>query len=186
MKSKSSKYVYLIVTVCFLVSLPKNGWSNMWDCGPPKYIVDYQNSSPGAQTSRSFLFSTTNLIPPVLITYSSASSAGTSGCGGSSGGGGGSDEWAKKIEQQRFLVSNWDELNEQTAQGTGPHLSGLATLMGCPPRHHDQFAKILRLNHAVIFSESSPNSKKTKNSMFAITSIIEKQPFLSELCHLHG
>ena len=184
MKSKFKNYFILNVTICFLISVtPKNGWSAMWDCGPPTYIVDYENQSPGAQTSRSFLFSTTNLIPPVLITYSSASSTGTSGCGGPSED---SNARAKKIEQQRFLVSNWNELNEQTAQGTGPHLSGLATLMGCPKRHHEQFAKILRLNHAVIFSESSLNSKTTKNSMFAITSIIEKQPFLSEFCHLHG
>ena len=183
MKFKSSQYVYLMVTVCFLVSVPKNGWSNMWDCGPPTYIVDYKNSSPGAQTSRSFLFSTTNSIPPVLMTYSFASSSGTSDCGNFFGA---SNAWPKQIEQQRFLVSNWNELNEQTAQGTGPHLSGLATLMGCPDKHHDQFAKILRLNHAVIFSESAPNTKKIQNSMFAITSIIEKQPFLSEICHLHG
>ena len=39
--------------------------------------------------------------------------------------------------------------------------------MGCPKRHHDQFAKILRLNHAVIFSESAPNTKLIQNSMFS-------------------
>jgi len=181
MNRMPSKSVVLLAGVFVLaVGLPGRGLPVPWDCGPPVYFVDYQNPSPGAQTTRTFLFSTTNVIPPVAVSYSAASSTGTSDCSGFVGAS------LLRLERQQFLATAHEQLVEESARGQGPHLSGLATLMGCPPRHHPQFAHALRGHHAVLFEEAPMEPADSERLLVGITRVIERDRELSASCHLHG
>lgn len=160
--------------------LPGRGWPKMWDCGPPVYFVDYENPSPGAQTARSFLFSTTNVSPDFFTSYTSATTSGTSGCKGFFG------TFLLRLERQKFLANAHEKLLEESVRGQGPHLSGLATLMGCPQSHFPQFKKALRTNHFVLFEESLIEPTTPDRLLFEITRIIEQHPEMSGICKLHG
>ncbi len=80
-----------------------------------------------------------NILPQVLMATTNvtgfqtfAISSGTSGC---------SNDgllWADhKVDA--YVVANYDDLTQDSAQGQGDHLTSLATLMGVPLRSHAEF-----------------------------------------------
>ena len=152
--------------------LPGSGWSNIWDCGPAEVVV-----KPNG-LGRLWIVSTNFYLLPI---HSLATSSGTSNCNRFDIG-----LQQKEFEQQKYLIASWYNLSEETARGGGPHLSGLATMMGCPQRHYQQFAEALRTNHAVLFEQALMEPADSERLLDEITLIIERHPDLSGMCHLHG
>ena len=179
MTSLFSNVQKILFVLCFIeiisVGIPGGVWSAMWDCGPATIFVQPKGGGKG-------WVSTTNLI--FLPFFALASTSGTSDCNGTQDV---SDvEWAKKIEQQKFLVSNWKELSEQTAQGGGPHLSGLSSLMGCPKEQHQNFAEMLRDDFEWLFAGRMETTETPEKRRIQITTLIGKHPQLSQTCEMEG
>ena len=144
----------------------------MWDCGPATMVV--QPKSVG----KWWISSTNIYLSPV---FSSASSSGTSGC----------NRFdivlqQKEFEQQKYLLASWDNLSEETAQGGGPHLSGLATLMGCPDGHRKVFAEMLKKDYDSLFLEASTRPQVPAQLRTRITALIQGHPQLVNKCNLEG
>ena len=82
-------------------------------------------------------------------TWSFAHSSGTSGCG---------EKETAYIQQHHFVAATIENLSEQIAQGGGPHLQSLSTLLGCPASDYSKLAAITRQNYGQLFpsAETEP------------------------------
>ncbi len=169
---KKSLFLLFVMEILHF-GIPGWAWSSMWDCGPPTMLVQPKGGGKG-------WISTTNLA--LLPIYTLASFSGTSDCNGQNQ----SDGWAKKIEQQKFLVSNWEELTEQTAQGGGPHLFGLSFLMGCPSEQRQNFAEMLRNDYERLFVGRMETTQTPEKRRKRITFLIGNHPQLSQTCEIEG
>lgn len=89
---------------------------------------------------------TTNAI--LLPTQTFAISSGTSGCSSSG--------IVNRDAEQRFFVTvNLQNLSEEMAQGEGPYLESLATLLGCDGVLRGEFSRLARENYAVLFGDGA-------------------------------
>ena len=88
-------------------------------------------------------------------TYGSAQSSGTSGCG---------KKRTAYTRQLQFVAVTIDNLSGQIAQGGGPHLQSLTTLLGCPASAYSNFATMTQQNYEQIFSsvETEPEGFLTR------------------------
>ena len=164
--------IAILAGAVLIGGLPERGWSAMWDCGPAAMVVQPKG---GGQ----WWVSSSNIY--LLPVYASASSSGTSDCSGF-----GSALHHREFEQQKYLLVSWEELSEETAQGGGPHLSGLATLMGCPDGHRQVFAEMLRKDYDSVFVEVRTRSQAPAQLRTRITALIQRHPQLADNCNLEG
>ena len=85
-------------------------------------------------------------------TEGSAKASGTKGC----------KKTTKKssfyLQQQEFVAFTIDNLSEQIAQGGGPHLQALSSLLGCPASDYSKLATISRQSYEQLFpsAETEP------------------------------
>ena len=183
MKAKLRINVVLLAGICQLaLGLPDRAWSesNMpWDCGPSTYFSDFKDTTPGAGTARGIILSTTNLTSIPFNPL--ATTSGTSGCRGWFG-----TASTLRMERYHFLTKVHKQLGDESARGEGPHLKGLAALMGCPSRQHSEFVNVIRRNHIDLFDYSSSESANPEKLLIRITDIINKNPLLSQSCSLNG
>ncbi len=168
---KKSVFVLFVLGILHF-GIPGWSWSAVWNCGPATMLVQPKGGGKG-------WVSTTNLA--LLPVYTLATFSGTSDCTGEN-----QFDWVKKIEQQKFLVSNWEELTEQTAQGSGPHLFGLSFLMGCPSEQLQNFAEMLRNDYEWLFVGRKETTHTPEKRRQRITFLIGNHPQLSQTCEMEG
>ena len=87
-----------------------------------------------------------------LSTEAFAKTSGTSGCGKRS------KKSSFYLQQQEFVAFTIDNLSEQIAQGGGPHLQALSSLLGCPASDYSKLATISRQSYEQLFpsAETEP------------------------------
>ena len=101
-----------------------------------------------------------NIAPQVMMattngTFGSQTfgiSSGTSGCSNDG------KVWASE-KVNVFTALNFDNLSQEMAQGQGEHLTSLATLMGIPQEHHQEFFAMTQEKYTS-FVEAGENSPK--------------------------
>ena len=144
------------------------------ECGVPSTIIKPQGAS------RNWILSTNISMEPSSVTYFFASTSGTSGCEG----------WFAKrlrqIEQEEYLFQTWSELAEETSRGGGPHLNGLAGLMGCSDVSHPMFVNTMRRDFQSMFAKKPTEIATLRQMRIRITTLIELHPDLLSACSING
>lgn len=88
-----------------------------------------------------------------------AITSGTSGCT--------NDGVIVKNEQVNvFAGINFDNLSQEMAQGSGEHLSSLATLMGVPEELHQQFFALVQQNYDAILQAQDATPVTMLNGLY--------------------
>ena len=77
-----------------------------------------------------------------------------------------------------FLDSEYNLIQEQVANGHGPHLDALAMITGCNSKVRSEFSQTLRSNYANLFSEPR-NRHELRNG---IEKLIKSNTLLKESC----
>ena len=77
-----------------------------------------------------------------------------------------------------FLDSEYNLIQEQVANGHGPHLDALAMITGCNSKVRSEFSQTLRSNYANLFSEPR-NTHELRNG---IEKLIKSNTLLKESC----
>lgn len=98
--------------------------------------------------------------------------SGTSNCSGPGG-------YAKAdAEKEMYLSSNLDQVTQEMAQGSGEHLSALASLMGCSQTSVTRFGAVMKQNYSQLATQTT--AEKMIN---AVQTRITADPQLSAGCH---
>lgn len=98
--------------------------------------------------------------------------SGTSNCTGAGG-------YVKaEVAQEMYVSSNFDSLSQEMAQGSGEHLSALASLMGCEQNSHAQFSAVLKQNYRSIASQASTPEQMLQS----VKSTVSSDSNLSSSC----
>ncbi len=102
-----------------------------------------------------------NIAPQVMMATTNGTSgsqtfgisSGTSGCTNDG------QVWASE-KVNVFTALNFDNLSQEMAQGQGEHLTSLATLLGIPEEHHQEFFAMTQENYTTLVQagESSPKA----------------------------
>ena len=101
-----------------------------------------------------------NIAPQVLMVTTNGTgmntfgiSSGTSGCTNDG------QVWAE-VKDTVFASVNFDNLEQEMAQGQGEHLASLATLLGVPAEHHPEFFAMTQERYATLVEagEESPKA----------------------------
>ena len=77
-----------------------------------------------------------------------------------------------------FLESEYNFIQEQVANGHGPHLDALGMISGCNPEVKTEFSKTLRLHYTNLFSDQG-NSLELRNG---IEKLIKSNTILKTFC----
>ncbi len=77
-----------------------------------------------------------------------------------------------------FLESEYNFIQEQVANGHGPHLDALGMISGCNPEVKTEFSKTLRLHYTNLFSDPG-NSLELRNG---IEKLIKSNTILKTFC----
>ena len=145
------------------------GSAAMADCSLRDFLPDDMGRDPAG----AFIFTT--VATSSSSTYGSANSSGTSGCNGEN-----DIESSPDIKQNEFVTWNMDDLSEDIAQGGGPHLQSLSSLLGCPDSDYPALAELARRNYARLF----PSTEEFEAEVFLarLKEVISNDPQLSENC----
>jgi hypothetical protein len=99
--------------------------------------------------------------------------SGTSNCTGAGG-------YAKAdAAQEMYVSSNLDALSQEMAQGSGEHLSALASLFGCEKNVNDAFSAALRNNYRSIVGQEA----STESVINGVRSTVAADAVLSQSCN---
>ncbi|MCA9421231.1 MAG: DUF3015 family protein, partial [Nitrospira sp.] len=64
-----------------------------------------------------------------------------------------------------FVVVNFDNLQEEMAQGSGEYLVSLSNLLGVPPDSRDRFLQSAQRQYGYIFEESQSRPESLRRLM---------------------
>ncbi len=87
----------------------------------------------------------------------------------------------ERAQQEKFVVDNYEKLNEEVAQGSGEYVNALAIIMGCSTDTHSQFVEHIRQSYGELFYLS-----KTGDFLDKIDEIIKNDDRLNESCKKMG
>ncbi|MEK9762509.1 MAG: DUF3015 family protein, partial [Deltaproteobacteria bacterium] len=59
----------------------------------------------------------------------------------------------KSANIEKFFNDSYEQIAEESAQGTGSHLEALATLTGCSADQYGTFEQVIHRNHQYVFAE---------------------------------
>jgi hypothetical protein len=60
-------------------------------------------------------------------------------------------DW-KSANIEKFFNESYEEIAEESAQGSGTHLEALASLTGCPTDKYSTFERVMHQNHQYVFA----------------------------------
>ncbi len=66
-----------------------------------------------------------------------------------------------KVETAKFILENYDNLAEQTAKGSGEHLTAMLNVMGCDAAAHGDIVMSVRQDMAPIVGNSQYSAQTT-------------------------
>jgi hypothetical protein len=58
----------------------------------------------------------------------------------------------KSANIEKFFNESYEEIAEESAQGSGIHLEALASLTGCPAEKYSTFEQVMHQNHQYVFA----------------------------------
>lgn len=107
-------------------------------------------------------------------TFSTMSSFGAGGC----------KQWKLfsylEAEREMFLLREWQDFSEQSAQGQGKQIEVFTTLLGCSTDHTQVVGRVLRHHYREIFLQ--PASQAPEN-LSNIKRILHAEGTLYEVCN---
>ena len=62
-------------------------------------------------------------------------------------------DW-KSANIEKFFSESYEQIAEESAQGSGTHLEALASLTGCPADQYSTFERVIHRNHQYVFAEN--------------------------------
>ena len=67
---------------------------------------------------------------------------------------------------QKFFNDSFQQIAEESAQGSGQHLEALASLSGCSAEQYEPFKTAMNRNHRYVFAEQDYD--RTVNNFFNV------------------
>ena len=55
---------------------------------------------------------------------------------------------------EKFFNESYEQIAEESAQGSGQHLEALASLTGCSTEHYGNFETVMNRNHGYVFADT--------------------------------
>ncbi len=85
----------------------------------------------------------------------------------------------KDKEQEAFVATNLEALNQEMAQGQGQHVAALASLMGCPTSVQGAFAEMSQTTYGTVFAQADTSATVV---LASLKDEMGRRPVLASSC----
>ena len=147
MKTTTKMKISLVLAVGFLLVFSESLFAcHQFKVGVGGYIEGHSNDKVmNKSVNKNSAFGITSQItfrPSTSSTYATTDSTVTS-----------SDCNARISKIQEFFDESYEQIAEESAQGSGQHLEALASLTGCSTEQYGTFETAMNRNHRYVFAD---------------------------------